>query len=204
MDNHAEFLVIIDMQNDFVSGSLGSEDAKAIVPKVAAFLGKFLEEHGKQGVIFTKDTHEKNYAETNEGRHLPVPHCIIGTPGWDIAPELGQLIFSYTKRHPEDRADAMVVEKPTFGSVDLPEILIGKGAALYTGADSRLDGAGVVIHLMGLCTDICVISNAVLAKTACPEVPVCIDARCTASPDDTLNEATLDVLASLQVQVINR
>ena len=191
MDNHAEFLVIIDMQNDFVSGSLGSEDAKAIVPKVAAFLGKFLEEHGKQGVIFTKDTHEKNYAETNEGRHLPVPHCIIGTPGWDIAPELGQLIFSYTKRHPEDRADAMVVEKPTFGSVDLPEILIGKGAALYTGADSRLDGAGVVIHLMGLCTDICVISNALLLKAHFPEASIILHKSCCAGVTRETHEAAL-------------
>lgn len=201
MDNHAEFLVIIDMQNDFVSGSLGSEDAKAIVPKVAAFLGKFLEEHGKQGVIFTKDTHEKNYAETNEGRHLPVPHCIIGTPGWDIAPELGQLIFSYTKRHPEDRADAMVVEKPTFGSVDLPEILIGKGAALYTGADSRLDGAGVVIHLMGLCTDICVISNALLLKAHFPEASIILHKSCCAGVTRETHEAALAAMKMCQIEI---
>ena len=201
MDNHAEFLVIIDMQNDFVSGSLGSEDAKAIVPKVAAFLGKFLEEHGKQGVIFTKDTHEKNYAETNEGRHLPVPHCIIGTPGWDIAPELGQLIFSYTKRHPEDRADAMVVEKPTFGSVDLPEILIGKGAALYTGADSRLDGAGAVIHLMGLCTDICVISNALLLKAHFPEASIILHKSCCAGVTRETHEAALAAMKMCQIEI---
>ena len=189
-------LVVVDMQNDFITGSLGTAEAVAIVPKVAEKVKGF-----KGTVIFTRDTHGENYMQTQEGRHLPVPHCIIGTPGWDIAPELGQLIFSYTKRHPEDRADAMVVEKPTFGSVDLPEILIGKGAALYTGADSRLDGAGVVIHLMGLCTDICVISNALLLKAHFPEASIILHKSCCAGVTRETHEAALAAMKMCQIEI---
>lgn len=202
MDEYAEFLVIVDMQNDFTSGSLGSEEARAIVPNVAAFLTKFLEEHGKSRVIFTKDTHEKNYLETSEGRHLPVEHCILGTDGWNIVPELGQIVFSYTKRHPEDQASVLVVEKPAFGSVELPEIMTEMGARFEDcAADDRLDGEGVVIHLMGLCTDICVVSNALLLKAHFPEARVMLHRSCCAGTTKEAHEAALTVMKSCQLEI---
>lgn len=202
MDDRAEFLVVVDMQNDFVNGSLGSDAAKAIVPNVAGFLAKFLDEHGKARVIFTKDTHGQNYLETSEGRHLPVTHCVIGTEGWNIVPELGQLIFSYTKQHLEDRSNVTVVEKPTFGSVNLPEIMTEMGACLQSsGADDRLDGSGVTIHIMGLCTDICVVSNALLLKAYFPEARVVLHKSCCAGTSKEAQEAALATMKMCQIEI---
>ena len=108
MSEKIELMVVVDMQNDFVSGSLGGDMARAIVPNVAAAVDKFIAENGAERLFFTKDTHEDNYMETNEGRHLPVPHCVRGTWGAEIIPELS----GYASR-----GGVTTVEKATFGSV---------------------------------------------------------------------------------------
>ena len=135
------FLIVVDMQKDFVDGALGTEEAVAIVPNVVAKIKGF------DGEIFaTLDTHYENYMQTNEGKHLPVPHCIKNTEGWRIRPEVMDALGN----------DALLVEKPTFGSVRLPQII---------GDRSGEDGPEA-IELLGLCTDICVVSNVMLLKAA--------------------------------------
>ena len=147
-----DLLIVVDMQRDFVSGALGSEQARAIVPAVAARIRQAKAEQTQ--VAFTLDTHEPDYLNTREGRFLPVPHCIRDTPGWalepDIAKECAQGMISFAK--------------PTFGSAALCEYVRAlaeeKGAA---------DGKGFCVELCGVCTDICVVSNALLLKAALPE-----------------------------------
>ena len=147
-----DLLIVVDMQRDFVSGALGSEQARAIVPAVAARIRQAKAEQTQ--VAFTLDTHEPDYLNTREGRFLPVPHCIRDTPGWalepDIAKECAQGMISFAK--------------PTFGSAALCEyvrtLAEEKGAA---------DGKGFCVELCGVCTDICVVSNALLLKAALPE-----------------------------------
>ena len=133
-------LVVIDMQNDFIDGSLGTKEAVKIVPNVKARIAAAMAEHDI--VVFTMDTHPENYLETAEGKKLPVKHCIKPTKGWEICDALKE----YAGR-------AAVIEKPTFGSTELP--------AAVKDADD--------ITLVGLCTDICVISNALLLKAFYPE-----------------------------------
>ena len=142
-------LLVIDMQNDFIDGALGTPEAVAIVGKVAEKIKSF---PGR--VIFTRDTHEENYMETQEGRKLPVPHCIRGSQGWQIREELEKL------------RTGPAVDKPTFGSQALGELLLKLDKEEKIGS----------ITLVGLCTDICVISNALLAKAFLPEVPITVDA----------------------------
>ena len=143
-----KYLIVIDMQRDFIDGALGTAEAVSILPgvveKVKSFEGK---------VIFTRDTHGENYLETQEGKNLPVPHCIKGTEGWELAPELEEIRV-------ERGYD--VYDKPTFGSTEL-------SAALKADYEKgELDA----VELCGVCTDICVISNALLIKAAMPEMPV--------------------------------
>ena len=168
------FLVVVDMQKDFVDGSLGTPEAVAIVPNVVKKI------EGFDGEIFaTYDTHFENYMETAEGRKLPVPHCIKGTEGWQLDQRVAQALSakSYTP-----------VEKYTFGSVELP-VLIKKASA----------GDDFTIELIGLCTDICVISNALLLKAHFPEVPIAVDASCCAGVTPALHEAALAALKSCQI-----
>ncbi|WP_080801866.1 cysteine hydrolase family protein [Arabiibacter massiliensis] len=181
-------LVVVDFQNDFVDGALGFPGAekleRPIADKIRAYYDRFDE------VVFTLDTHRRDYLETQEGRNLPVEHCIDGTPGHELYGEVAQLAEHATA----------VFKKPTFGSSELFEWLLT--------AKRAVDELGLPpfesIEVVGLVSNICVISNAVVAKTACPEVPVIVDAACTASFDDALNEKTLDVMEGLQIQVINR
>lgn len=181
-------LIVVDYQHDFVDGSLGFPGAEELDERIAAKIDEY---HANADVVaFTMDTHSAQYLQTQEGQSLPVPHCLDGTPGWHL---YGKTAEAFLDRD-------LMFKKPSFGSAKLFEYLYK--AAMVAGEEGLQPF--ISIELVGLVSNICVISNAVLAKTACPEVPVCIDARCTASPDDTLNEATLDVLASLQVQVINR
>ena len=139
-----DILIIVDMQNDFIDGALGTKEAKAIVPDVAKKIKDFDGE-----IIYTRDTHEENYLDTQEGRNLPVAHCIRGTKGWEICPQLEAL----------RRENDIVIDKPTFGSMELGELLKKK--------DEELRGNGMdgitSITLVGLCTDICVISNAMIS-----------------------------------------
>ncbi len=171
-----DILVVVDMQNDFIDGALGTKEAVAIVPavkeKIASFDGP---------VIFTRDTHLENYMETQEGKNLPVPHCIEGSQGWQIRPELEEL-----RKTPP-------VDKPGFGSVELGQKLLEM--------DKKEPIASVT--LIGLCTDVCVISNALIIKAFLPEVPVKVDAACCAgiSPDSHNN--ALAAMAMCQVEILN-
>ena len=173
-------LVIVDMQKDFINGSLGTKEAVAIVPNVVK---KGKEFDGE--VVFTLDTHPDNYLETQEGKHLPVEHCIKGTDGWKLNPELEEL---------RKERDAKVFEKTCFGSVKLTEYLTDK----YN--KGELDS----VELVGLCTDICVVSNALLIKAAMPELPVYVDASCCAGVTPAKHQAALDVMESCQVNVTNK
>ena len=165
-------LCIIDMQNDFIDGALGTKEAQAIVPNVV----KKLNEARKNGdrIIFTRDTHTEDYLNTQEGKNLPVIHCVKGTPGWEITPEL-------------DVAGDMVIDKPTFGSVALSEMI-----AAMQDADS--------VELVGLCTDICVISNAMLIKARMPEMPVYVDGFCCAGVTPASHENALNAMRMCQIK----
>ena len=166
-------LIIVDMQVDFVTGSLGTKEAERIVPAVVKKI-ETEKENGAQ-IIFTKDTHETNYLQTQEGRKLPVKHCIRQTEGWQIIPKLK----AYT-------SDAKIIEKPTFGSVELAKELMN--------ADQ--------ITLIGLCTDICVISNALLLKAYYPEKMIQVDVSCCAGVTPQSHENAVSAMKMCQIDII--
>ena len=169
-----KLLIVIDMQNDFIDGALGTAEAVKIVPAVADKLAARRSEGWK--VLFTRDTHGADYLDTQEGRRLSVPHCIWGTEGWQITSSL-------------DVGDAALVDKPTFGSLDLAE------AAANLGEPEE-------IELVGLCTDICVISNAMILKARFPEARVLVDAACCAGVTPESHENALMAMRGCQVDVI--
>ena len=175
-------LIVVDMQKDFVDAALGTSEAQAIVPAVCEKIQNFDGE-----IIVTQDTHQANYLDTQEGRILPVAHCIQNTPGW----ELDNRVYAAVK----SRGDAAIrsVMKPTFGSVELGEYLVDK---------SREEGIEEIV-LVGLCTDICVISNALLAKAFLPEVKVTVDAACCAGVTPQSHENALRVMQMCQVNIEN-
>ena len=166
-------LVVIDMQNDFIDGSLGTKEAVKIVPNVKARIAAAMAEHDI--VVFTMDTHPENYLETAEGKKLPVKHCIKPTKGWEICDALKE----YAGR-------AAVIEKPTFGSTELP--------AAVKDADD--------ITLVGLCTDICVISNALLLKAFYPEKSIAVDASCCAGVTPESHNNALPALEMRQIDIV--
>ena len=170
-----QILIVVDMQNDFIDGALGTKEAAAIVPKVEDKIRNFDGE-----VFFTRDTHETWYLETQEGKNLPVPHCIRGTEGWQIRKELDAL----RKTEP--------IDKETFGSTDLAADLL----ALHE--DEEIGS----ITLVGLCTDICVISNALLIKATLPEVPIYVDAACCAGVTPESHENALKAMEVCQIKVM--
>lgn len=168
-------LVVVDMQNDFVDGALGTKEALEIVPAVLAKI----KEYTGEKVFATRDTHLENYMETSEGKHLPVPHCIKGTEGWQIKEEV---------RKELEKVGAEVIDKPTFGSVLLAEKI------------SKLAGQEELeIELIGLCTDICVISNALLLKAKLPETVIKVDASCCAGVTVESHEAALLTMKMCQI-----
>ena len=166
-------LIVIDMQNDFIDGVLGTKEAVEIVGKVK---GK-IEEYRKEGlpVIFTRDTHGENYLETQEGKSLPVPHCIKGTRGWEISDEL-------------EAGDSLVIDKPTFGS---------KALAEYLASADDIDS----VELTGLCTDICVISNAMLIKAFLPEIKISVDSGCCAGVTPESHKNALESMKMCQIEI---
>lgn len=171
------FLVVVDMQKDFVDGALGSGDAVAIVPSVVEKIKSF------DGEIFiTLDTHFDNYPETSEGRKLPVPHCIKGTEGWQLDKNVTCAL--------SDR-EYTAVEKPTFGSLELPRLI-----------EASADGDDFSIEIIGLCTDICVVSNALVLKANFPEIPISVDSACCAGVTPQAHEAALATMRSCQIDVI--
>lgn len=166
-------LLVVDFQNDFVNGALGFEGAE----KVEAPILKKLKEYKDNGedIIFTRDTHQSNYLETEEGKNLPIEHCIEGTFGWEIYGEA------------KDYA-TIVFDKPTFGSLEL---------GIYL-QDKDYD----VVEIAGLVSNICVISNAAIVKAALPEVQIVVDASMTDSYDKKLHKEALDVMEGFQVKII--
>ena len=167
-----KYLIVVDMQVDFITGSLGSALAMAIVPKVVEKVKSF---EGK--VIFTRDTHLEDYMQTQEGKKLPVPHCIKDSAGWQICDELK----SYAE---------ILIDKPTFGSMELPKLL------------KSFEEPIEKIELCGLCTDICVISNAMLLKAAFPEVPITVDASCSAGVSMESHNTALDAMRAVQIEIV--
>ena len=175
-----ELLIVVDMQNDFVGGALGTKEAVDIVPYV---VGRVVDGVNRgETILFTRDTHEENYPETQEGRNLPVPHCIRGTEGWEIIPQLTEYTQGRT-----------IVDKPTFGSAEL--------SAMLTELNQR--DPVEKITLIGLCTDICVISNALLVKAFLPEVPVAVDAKCCAGVTPGSHANALAAMQVCQITVEN-
>lgn len=172
-----EILVVVDMQNDFVTGPLGTPEARTILPKVAEKVKNF---PGR--VLFTRDTHEENYLESREGKVLPVPHCIRGSRGWEICPELEAL----RKEEP--------IDKPTFGSTGLGEVL--------RAADQYGEKIGK-ITLVGVCTDICVISNALLLRAFLPEAEIAVDAACCAGVTPESHQTALRAMKACQITIEN-
>jgi nicotinamidase-related amidase len=173
-----KYLVVVDMQNDFITGSLGTKEAEVILPKVTEKVKNF-----EGTVIYTKDTHQTNYLTTQEGKNLPVEHCIEGTYGWELAGELEELSKGKS-----------VFYKPTFGSVELAD---------YLKKENEKETIEV-IELCGLCTDICVISNAFVIKANLPEVPVTVDASCCAGVTPESHCNALSAMKMCQVNVTDQ
>ena len=175
----SKFLIVVDMQKDFIDGSLGSAEARAIVPAAAQRIRDCRE--AGYTVIATLDTHGQDYMSTREGAYLPVPHCIRDTEGWQLDPAIREAL-----------GDALLVEKPTFGSVKLPEIIAAQAAP-----DEKL-----TVELLGLCTDICVVSNALLIKAHFPEADVQVSAACCAGVTLAKHQAALETMASCQIDIL--
>lgn len=170
-----DILLVVDMQNDFIDGALGTPEAVAIVDNVKNKIQNF-----NGTVLFTRDTHFDNYMETQEGKNLPVPHCIKDTPGWQIREELDVLRTTDP------------IDKLTFGSSELGNVLVEINKQEEIGS----------ITVIGLCTDICVISNVMIAKAFLPEVPIIVDANCCAGVSVESHENALKAMEVCQVKVV--
>ena len=168
-----KLLVVVDMQNDFIDGALGTAEALAIVENVKAKI----REYDPEDVFVTMDTHAPDYLSTQEGRNLPVEHCIKGTEGWQIRSDIAELLTG-----------AHVYEKPTFGSTALAKDIAEIAAV-----------EDIEIELIGLCTDICVVSNALLLKATMPEVAISVDPACCAGVTPESHEAALLTMQMCQV-----
>ena len=171
-----KILVVVDMQNDFIDGALGTAEAVAIVENVKARI----REYDPADVFVTMDTHAPNYLETQEGRNLPVEHCIKGTKGWQIRSDIASLL-----------PDWHIYEKPTFGSVAL-----AKDIAEIAAAEE------IEIEVLGLCTDICVVSNALMLKAYMPEVQISVDPSCCAGVTPETHEAALKTMQMCQIRIM--
>ena len=162
-------LVVVDMQKDFINGSLGTKEAEAIVENVKNKITQY-ERNGDE-IIFTRDTHQNNYLETNEGKHLPVVHCVEGTEGWEIAEGL-------------EVPNAIYIDKPSFGYMNWKDYNLEE------------------VEIVGLCTDICVVSNALIIKATYPEIKVTVDAKCCAGVTPESHRAALTTMKMCQVEVV--
>lgn len=184
LDKVLDVLVVVDMQRDFIDGALGFSSAKEVDPKIAALMKEYAEKENT--VIFcTFDTHGENYMQTQEGKKLPVEHCIEGTNGWELYGETGMMEIMYPMK-------CTRIKKPTFGSLELARKLQ---------ALDQSQGGIKRITLVGVVTNMCVISNAVIAKAACPEAEIVIKSDMVDSFDKELHQKALDVMASMQMTV---
>lgn len=171
-------LVVIDMQNDFIDGTLGTKEAEAIIGNVVEKIKKY----PPNAIYATRDTHQSDYLQTSEGHYLPVEHCIQGTTGWEIRTEVAEAM-----------PNAIIIDKPTFGSIELVEMLAKEN-----------EGEEITIELVGLCTDICVVTNALLLKTKLPDTKVTVDAACCAGVTVESHEAALLTMKMCQTEVLDR
>lgn len=176
------FLIVVDMQNDFVSGSLGTKEAQGIVDAVARRIRGFEGE-----ILYTMDTHSEDYMHTQEGSRLPVKHCIVGTDGWALNVRVQEAL----KARGADGVDRRVL-KETFGSKHLPEYV-----SRFASGEDELS-----FTLIGLCTDICVISNAMILKAFFPEAPIFVDAACCAGVTKKSHENALEAMRICQMEII--
>jgi len=168
-----KLLIVVDMQNDFITGTLGSPQAQLILPNVKAKIMEYKQSGGK--VIFTRDTHQDGYLTTQEGKYLPVVHCIEGTQGHLIADGL-------------DTDGCEVFDKPNFGSIQLAKLVAGGGYE--------------EIELCGLCTDICVVSNALILKAMLPETKITVDPRCCAGVTEESHNAAIQTMKMCHVDIV--
>lgn len=175
----SDYIVVVDMQNDFVGGALGSDAARAIVPAAARLIAQRLREGWR--VVYTMDTHGRDYLTTHEGKLLPVPHCVHGTPGWQLCPEIAAAC-------PPERAT--VFEKHAFGSRELAGAL----------AEGFMADAGRV-ELAGLCTDICVVSNALILRAFLTEADIAVRADCCAGTSEQNHRSALETMRSCHIRV---
>ena len=174
-----KFLIVVDMQKDFIDGSLGTPEARAMVGAAAERI-RACREAGYR-IIATLDTHGEDYLDTAEGKKLPVRHCIRGTEGWRLDPAVR-----------EAAGDCLLVEKPTFGSTRLPEVIRGETEP----------GDRIVLEILGLCTDICVVSNALLLKAHFPEAEIAVNPKCCAGVTPARHEAALETMRSCQIDMV--
>lgn len=207
--NAKKILIIIDMQKDFIDGSLGTPEAKGIVENVVSLIDGFDGE-----VLYTLDTHFENYLDTLEGKKLPVLHCIRGTEGWQEEP---RVLAALERKH------AKCFEKPTFGSYDLVDYVsaaVSGGGAVVSGGDAAVSGSGAAVDgaaggksgaaasaeiaLAGLCTDICVASNAILLRAKLPDTVIRVEADCCAGVTPASHQAALTTLAMCQMDIISK
>lgn len=168
-------LLVIDMQHDFIDGTLGTKEAVEIIDLAKAKIDEYIAAGNM--VVYTKDTHSIDYLQTQEGKKLPVEHCIQGTAGWEISKKL------YVEGCP-------VIEKPSFGSIELAE---------YIAAINNVQS----IELIGICTDICVISNALILKAKMPELPILVDASCCAGTTYENHKNALNAMKMCQIEIEN-
>lgn len=174
---YMKVLIVIDMQNDFTTGILGNPETSSVVKNVTEYIRKFRETEPDGKIIATLDTHDENYMNTQEGKYLPVPHCIRGTDGWKLVPDIDKAL-----------GECIRLEKITFGAADLP---------FAVGRDEKIEE----IRLIGVCTDICVISNVMIIKSAFPEVPVRVVADCCAGVTPESHRTALDAMRACQIIV---
>ena len=171
-----KILLVIDMQTDFVDGALGSAEAVAIIPNVLREIAKYK----KSDIIATRDTHPESYMQTREGKYLPVPHCIKGTVGWELHPAIAPALEG-----------CLVIDKPTFGSTELCNHIV-----------KLAENEDIEVTLVGLCTDICVVSNAMLIKASLPEIDVKVVADACAGVTPDSHSAALTTMKMCQIDVI--
>lgn len=186
-----KILIIVDMQNDFIDGSLGTPEAQAIIPNVVKKIKSIDKENTL--VLFTKDTHYDNYLDTLEGKMLPVKHCIKNTPGWCICKEISSAV-DYADGILYYSSDSIIhsrIYKNTFGSDVLRNFLLEHSDKIEE------------VELCGLCTDICVISNVLMTRQALPNIKITVDASCCAGVTPEKHKAALEVMKSCQIEIIN-
>jgi nicotinamidase-related amidase len=175
-----KLLVVVDFQNDFIDGALGTPEAVAIVPNVSNKIKNW-----DGDIVFTADTHGQNYLKTNEGKHLPVAHCVKDTNGWELNSTVAEIVKENISSTYFEKSTFL---KSTFGSLDLMEYL----------KDNNFD----YIEFIGLCTDICVVSNAIMAKAYLPESKIVVDASCCAGVTPDTHKAALTTMKMCQIEIV--